>query len=231
MAAPPPVIAPRYKSFAELFSDPDKDPCRGNYRQLMGRFAATNAQVSAARLMDQCVGNVGIIPQAFLCTRHYKIYCIHNLSRFLPALDGSPSPWDDGIFGFVGDLTANHCPSVRLPPEVLTPVEIRAFTEEYMRRHLEELHDPYGLFPSPPVDHAEATQVSVRGLIYLPLRYAPLLLQGKGYPPREVWELLVPLLFDNNLQDDCRPLIDWLRAATTSRGDDPDTRAPLPPPI
>jgi hypothetical protein len=88
-----------------------------------------------------------------------------------------------------------------------------------------------GVFGPPPQNQADTTLVSVRGIVFLPLRYAPLLLQGRGYTPQEVWELLVPLLYDDNLAEDCQPIIDWLRAASMASGIKPQTNRLLPPPF
>jgi hypothetical protein len=228
MAVQPPVFTPRYKTFAELFADPEKDPCRGNYRQFMlVRFSGAS-NLAAARLMDQCVGSAGTIPQAFLCTRNFRIYCVHNLSKYQPAFDGSVTLWDDGIFGFMGDIISHHCTSVRLPPDVLTAIRIQAYTSEYMRANLDNLDAATGIFGIPPQGHAESSTITVRGIMVLPARYAPLLLNSRGYTPREVWELLLPLLEDDNLVEDCQPLVDWLRAATTASGIDPQTNRLLP---
>jgi hypothetical protein len=110
----------------------------------MRRFAGENEIIPALRLMEQCVASAGSVPQAFLCTRNFRIYCVHNLSKFLPALNGTVTPWDDGIFGFLGELTANFCTSIRLPPEVLTPIQVRAFTKNYIRAHLDDLNNISG---------------------------------------------------------------------------------------
>jgi hypothetical protein len=166
MAAP--IFAPKYKTFSELFSDPEADPCHGRYHRMMQRFAGTNDQVPAARLMDQVVGTAGTVPQAFFCTRHYRIYCVHNLSRYAPAFDGTVTPWDEGIFGFLGEVTTGNCASIRLPPEVLAPIPVRAYTTAYMRDHLAELDDNPGLFQMPPQGHPDASLVTTRGLMVLP---------------------------------------------------------------
>jgi hypothetical protein len=218
MAAPPPVFAPRFKTFAELFADPSTDPCHGNYRQIMRRLAGTNDQVTAARLLEQCVGTVGIVPQAFLCTRDFRIYCVHNPSKYQPAFDGSVTPWDDGIFSFLGDMTANYCASVRLPLDILRPIQVRAFSAEYMRTHLNELEVAPGVFSIPPPGHEDSSMVTVRGMMILPSKYVPFLIQGRGYTPSEVWNLLPPLLIDDDCAEDCLPLLDWLRAASTTSG-------------
>jgi hypothetical protein len=143
---------------------------------MIQRFSGDNNQITALRLMDQVIGNAGIVPQAFLCTRHYRIYCVHNLSRYTPAIDGTVTPWDDGIFGFVGEIVAGSCASIHLPPEVFAPLHIRAYTAPYMQEHIDEVNDNPGLFDIPPPGHAEASVLSTRGLMVLPSRYVALLL-------------------------------------------------------
>ncbi len=59
-----------------------------SWQLLVQRFAGTNEQVTAARLLEQCVGTVGTIPQAFLCTQNFWIY----LSKYQQAFDGSVTP-------------------------------------------------------------------------------------------------------------------------------------------
>jgi hypothetical protein len=148
-APPPPVLAPRYKLFSELFSDPNTDPCHGNYQRLMHRFAGNNNQVTPARLMEQCVGLAGVVVQAFLCASNFLIYCIHSFSKYQPAFDGSVTLWDDQVFAFLGDTTANCCcPSVRIPPDIFVPIQVRAFTTEYMRNNILTVNPP-GVFEHP----------------------------------------------------------------------------------
>jgi hypothetical protein len=125
----------------------------------MRRFDGANGQVTEAGVIKQCVRSVGTIPQAFLCSRNFRIYCIHNPSKFQPSFDGTTSPWDDGIFAFLGDVMANYCTSIRIPPDILNPVQVRAFSEDYMQTNLDNLADPTGLFESPPAEHAEASIV------------------------------------------------------------------------
>jgi hypothetical protein len=139
------------------------------------------------------------------------------------------TPWDDGIFGFVGEVIAGSCASIRLPPEVLTPIPVRAYNAAYMRDNLPNINADTGLFDIPPPDHGEASMVAARGLMALPSRYVPLFLRGRGYTPTEMWDLLLPMLVDDNQHEECLPLIDWLRAASTASGRDPDTQRQIPP--
>jgi hypothetical protein len=161
MAAHPPVFTLRFKNFAELFADPNTDPCHGNCRQIMRRFAGRNDQVTAARLLEQCVGTAGTVPQAFLCTRNFRIYCIHNPSKYQLAFDGTVTPWDDGVFGFLGEVTANYCASVRLPLDILRPIQVHAFTADYMRAHIDELEAAPGVFGIPPPGHEDSSMVAI----------------------------------------------------------------------
>ncbi len=88
---------------------------------------------------------------------------------------------------------------------------MRAFTAEYMRGHLDELAVAPGVFGVPPQGHEQATAISVQGMMVLPSRYVPILLnRGRGSTPFEVWNTLLPLIVDDNIEGECRPLIDWL---------------------
>jgi hypothetical protein len=49
--------------------------------------------------------------------------------------------------------------------------------------------------------------------MYLPTKYAPLLLDSRGYTPKEAWEILVPALQADDLIDFADPLLLWLRAS------------------
>jgi hypothetical protein len=227
MAALPPVLAPKYKTFAELVSDPNADPCNGNYQRLMQRFAGTNDQMTVARLMDQVIGTAGTVPHAFFCTHHYRIYCIHNLSKYAPAWDGTVTPWDEGIFGFLGEVTAGCCASIRIPPEVFAPCQVRSYTVAYMRDHIDDLEENQGLFDIPPQGHGESSVVITRGIVVLPSKYVALFLRGRGFTPKKR-DLLIPLLVDDDQLDDCSLLIDWLRAASTASGREQDAQRLLP---
>ncbi len=52
--------------------------------------------------------------------------------------------------------------------------------------------------------------------MYLPGKYAYLLLRPSGYDIREVWDILIPAIIAENDLVACLPLITWLRIASTS---------------
>lgn len=49
----------------------------------------------------------------------------------------------------------------------------------------------------------------------LPARYIPLMLSSVGYTIKEVWETLYPAIVEADDLQDCQPLMNWVRAATT----------------
>jgi len=51
--------------------------------------------------------------------------------------------------------------------------------------------------------------------MYLPPRYAGLLLNPAGYSLRQTWELLYPAIVENDDLIVCAPLLKWLRVVTT----------------
>jgi hypothetical protein len=61
-----------------------------------------------------------------------------------------------------------------------------------------------------PQDANDTTEVMTRGMIPLPAKFVALFLRGRSYTPMEVWDLLLLLLVDEDLQLECAALIDWL---------------------
>jgi len=48
-----------------------------------------------------------------------NIACVHRIFRY-PGSFTESSPWDNKLFGILGDITANQIPLVRIAPEVFT---------------------------------------------------------------------------------------------------------------
>jgi hypothetical protein len=47
-----------------------------------------------------------------------KIYVLHSLSRCPLSLTGRPTPWDDWIIGFLGDVVGDTALNLILPEEI-----------------------------------------------------------------------------------------------------------------
>jgi hypothetical protein len=105
--------------------------------------------------------------------------------------------------------------TIQLPATLFQTVHnVRVKTSDYMVAHLNEMTD-YGLPPGRNEDDAESTLVTTRQVMYLPMKYVPLLLNPAGYTLQEVWGLLYPALVEADDLQNCRTLLNWLRVAST----------------
>jgi len=209
---------PRYRTYQELYGDATIDPYQGNYARIMSRFDIDeNPGVTYLMLYEQAVG-AGLIPQAFICCSNQRqstrIYCVHMASKFVSALDGTTTPWDGLGFATLGDVTQANVTTIHLPDTIFRPrMNTRVKTLAYFEEHLDEL-GAYGLAP-PEADEDETELVSTRQIMFLPNKYAALLMQPAGYTVRQVWDILRPAMADNGDLNHCRPLLKWLRVAST----------------
>ncbi len=96
-------------TFAQLYDDASKDPFKRNYERIMERFDPDrNDAVRSDVLFQQAVSLGGTTLRAYLCCgitlNVPKIYCVHMPTKFVAAMDGTATPWDDHSFAFLGDL-------------------------------------------------------------------------------------------------------------------------------
>jgi len=208
----------RHRSFQSFYNDEELDPYRGQYDRVLTRLNVdANPNVTLAMLYEQAVGS-GVAPQAYICCatsqQTTKIYCIHLPSRFVSALDGVATPWDGKGFAFLGEVTQTTVTTVDFPANAFRAImNTRAKTSDYIVTHLDEL-GPRGLVPPDAADQ-DSNLVNTRMIMYLPARYAALLLNPAGYSLKETWDILYPAIIDANDLVNCQTLIDWLRVATT----------------
>jgi hypothetical protein len=91
-----PANGTAFTSFSQLYSNESKDPCQRNYAPIMHHIDPNhNDAVASEVFFQQAVGLGGSAPQAYLCcgatNNGPKIYCSHLPSKFLGALDGTPT--------------------------------------------------------------------------------------------------------------------------------------------
>jgi hypothetical protein len=207
-------------TFQGLFSNPARDPCQGDYGRIMQRFAAEGANITdGMALFRQATTATRPIPQAYLVCiatrRGPRIYCVHSPGMFTAALDGTVTPWDDQAYAFLGEPVQGMTTIVQFPETCFNVVNGWAKAAECVMAHLEEFNE-YGSL-GPVVDHDDtASHTFTRQFIYIPLKYASHLLDSRGYTPRQVWEVLYPQLVADDLVVTCKPLVDWLRLASTA---------------
>jgi len=104
---------------------------------------------------------------------------------------------------------------VQFPETCFNVVNGWAKTAEHVMTHLEDFN-AYGSL-GPVVDHDDTvSHTFTRQFTYIPLKYASRLLDSRGYTPRQIWESLYPQLVADDLVVICKPLVDWLRLASTA---------------
>ena len=219
---PLPLPAPvNHRTFAALYADENKDPLRTRYVAVMQRCDAEDPQAQAGDGLLQSVLDNSNIPNAFLCCSALhagspaRIYLVHALSRYPQAPDGTVTPWDARIFGYLGDLLQEAATIVALPTTIFNIINnggVRVYSEEVLAPQLAQLQAD-ALFPRLNANAANSVNVRTRFLIRIPLRYASLLLSPKGYTPREAYVLLSEALALENVPEISNPIINWLRVA------------------
>jgi hypothetical protein len=126
------------------------------------------------------------------------------------------TPWDDQAYAFLGEPVQGMVTIFQFPETCFSIVNGWAKTSDHIMAHLEELLNKYGSL-DPVVDHDDTvSHTFARLLMHLPVRYATHLLDARGYTPRQVWDTLYPQLVADDVVEVCRPLIDWLRLASTA---------------
>jgi hypothetical protein len=206
------------RTFVQLYEDTAKDPCNGDYSRIMQRFDPESPTVVAPEtLLEQALGSVGTKPQAYFCCsatrRGPRIFCIHlpSRSRFVGALDGRITPWDNNSYALLGDVTQGITTTVCFPNNAFNVVaNVTVFTEEYIQAHIQGLNG-IDVFPAQGAqNNGNTAQVSTRYLMYLPSRYVPLFLDSSGYTAKQVWQVLHPVLQQHQDLAHCQALIKWL---------------------
>jgi hypothetical protein len=88
----------RYDAFTTLYHDGTKDPLLDRAAAVTARFdAMATAPQDADTLLEMTIGNPSI-PRTFLCCASlhakakYRVYLIHALSKYVPAMDGKVTP-------------------------------------------------------------------------------------------------------------------------------------------
>jgi PAS domain-containing protein len=253
---PPPALAPipgnagpiphypvasgsRANSFSQVYADEALDPCSRNYQGVMTRFDANRPDaINSVDLFAQVIGLGDNQLQAYLiCGISVglgpRIYCLHLPTKFLPALDGRSSPWDNLSFAFLGEVVQGQATNVVFPREAFDAVTTWVPALEYMEGHLATLTPDSPLFPPREPNDQDAEEIATRRLMYLPAVYVPLFLNASGYTPKQAWEILLPAVTQRQEREICRPLLSWLQVASTGvalaaqQMGDPTTALPL----
>ncbi len=205
-------------TFSQLFEDETKDPCRRSYRQVMTRYDASRVDATpSATLYQQVVDSGSRFPQAFLCCAGTAngpcVYCVHFPAKYIGAIDGTTSQWDDLSFAFLGEIVRGLTFIVSFPDTAFNEIPIQVKTLNFILQNLDDLNDPPVFTPVQP-DEDDAEDIITRSFMFLPSVYVPLLLNASGYMIRQLWDILYPALVQRQELEICAPLLNWMQAAS-----------------
>jgi hypothetical protein len=184
------------RTFSQLYGDESKDPCKQNYQAIMNRFDANRDNALQGNVLySQVVSVGGEVPQAYSCcgvTNNVpKIYCLHMPARFVAALDGMTTEWDDLSFAFLGDIVQGLVSIVQFPDDAFNSLAIPVKTVDCMLQHQDELANQHVFVLQ---DEDDSELIVTRSFMYLPAVYVPLMLNSRGYTEKQVWEILYPAI-------------------------------------
>jgi hypothetical protein len=214
----------RITTVTQLYNQDESDPYHRDYTRIMTRFnAALPNAVPSATLYQQVVSRGGQTPQAYLfCADTLegpRVYCIHCPSKFLGALDGTETPWDDSSFGFLGDVIRGLIFLIYFLNNAFETAVTWAHTTEYILQHLQDIQ-AIPVFPPalPDADDNTISDVTTSRDMFLPHIYIPLLLSACGYTVHQLWDILYPAIVQHHDLEACAPLVQWMRATCENTG-------------
>jgi hypothetical protein len=220
----------RHRTFASLFADPASDPNYNHALEIVNRFDPSNAApLTEAALKQALLGQS--TPYTYLCCASLhgnvpKLYVVHSLSRYPMSLAGQPTLWDDRIIGFLGEIVGDTAMNVLLPEEIFDELpETLVYTADTLVQELPNL-DVAALFPRIRQNAAnEAALRRSRFLTYLPTRFANLILDNKGYTPKQVLYIHIQQFQAEGCMEAMTPLLIWLHITLHATGQN-DTGPP-----
>jgi len=84
-------------------------------------------------------------------------------------LDGTPTPWDNKSFAFLGDLVQNLISTIQFPDNAFEEIQVQVQTADYMLHHLDDLNiSPVFIPVEPDAEDLAVQENRTRRFIYLP---------------------------------------------------------------
>jgi len=204
-------------SYAELFATLP-DILEGEYTTYLTPFSTESANAPAA-LWDAVLAANNSVPKVFLVmvSDPPEVKVIHCPTKFALTL-GHASPWDNNNFAFASDVGAgNQVALVRWPDTAFTrTVQVRVPITAEMANSWTAAQgaDCLGPFDA---NAPNTEEVRTRFMMAIPPAYAEFVMQCQKFMLRQLTTDLVPLIEANNHMQACRPLLDWIRVASTYR--------------
>ena len=204
-------------TYSQWYTLPGNDPFRADYRTVLASFDPDNANI-ARSLLEQVLGSTSI-PQAFavVCNAesYLKVYILHRPARYMAQIGVPPTPWDNRIFATNGEVTGSLSITVQFPDD---PFRL---TSTVRVRSIDQIDEFFSTNPAAelldvtPPELPNSMELRTRHMMYLPAKYVSGLLNTQGITPRKMWETIMPQIRADNKLEECKILVNWMRAAVT----------------
>ena len=144
-----------------------------------------------------------------------QVTTIHRLSRMSSRMGQPTTQWDGRNFATDMDWTDMGIRTVEQPPTMFNrapPVIVPVLVEEVLQYFVDNPQADF--MPVLPVGqaHPGTETVFVRMSTFVPHFLAPLFLAERR-SPKAMLQLIVPVLVQQDLLLECKPLVDWLKAS------------------
>ena len=217
-ALPPgPAQAPTVY-YRDYFADATHDVFQGNYEAILSPYgiptlgdAATPAAVRT--LVQNCKAQN--IPTAFLLL-HNDDNLLHiyiQLDKFHPCAGMNATRWDDRMFICKGELHHNSHVAVEFREDYFNQIPANVPVPSPDMIDAGYAVDPNANLLGPnDIRNDGIENLRLRRTCFVPAPYVPLFL-ASPLSPRHAWDIVRSQIVTDNRQEECLPLINYLRCA------------------
>ena len=222
---PPPLVIRTYQDY---YTNATADPQQGNYAQIMSDFDAPtqgNARYAPNVLLERVTqASLQNYPMAFISLRRThnaqgndpgRLTVCHRISRYPITLQGDPEPWDGNNYAILGNAAHQQVAIVPWTVENSNrePNNLRVLTDQALVQYLAGHPNAQTVGPYE-ANEDNVMEIRTRYSMIIPHRYVSLVL-NTNLTPRQAWDRIYPALTRDNKVDECRPLLNFLKAALT----------------
>ena len=222
-----PDLDPTIFTYRAYFSRPETDPFSGNYEAVLDPYRVepmnAAAALTPARVSQKIYGaSQQGDPTAFLLWHATpgitedqdpgSVSLLHSVSHYASRMGRPHCRWDYRTFTNRGDVSYGTAPLVNWDPTYLNPA-LAVHVPSAAAISTSLAGDPnLTLLGTYGAGDVGIETIRCRNTVYVPAPYVGLLL-SENQTPIEAWHRLRGAIVNAAVEEACRPLIDWLRAA------------------
>lgn len=236
------TTTPNHSNYGHLYGDDTLDPLEGDYANVMSMFTTTSTSPRESEIYKAVFQTTDVQPHIYLLytedSQYGYVSVVHRLYRFTSPLGSQIPPADVCLLGDVEESTLPLM--VKFPEHAFERTgEVEVYTAAGMDAAFAA--DPDLNFVGDFEEHEPETEtVNTRRLMFLPPKYAKVILAQPRCSPRQAWAVLGGMIRAASPQEQTvmKPVLDWLRVSCTAHtmdGGSPKTKVDTPnaivPPI